>query len=147
MTTVVTVWRKLRCLLDKSFIYRKVLYTSPHTELSNPILSHGATSFNDALFYLSCILCFEGLENVHPKVKRKVLIISGNERKCFIVENFVCGSAPHDASDGFNCSNYEKGKKLEIAQITAFSCQSAGHLLTGKNTANNCVGACSCRGR
>ena len=31
---------------------------------------------------------------------------------------------PHDASDGFNCSNYEKGKKLEIAQITAFSCLS-----------------------
>ena len=41
----------------------------------------------------------------------------------------------------------KKGKKLEIAQITAFSCQSAGHLLTGKNTANNCVGACSFRGR
>ena len=37
---------------------------------------------------------------------------------------------PHDASDGFNCSNYEKGKKLEIAQITAFSCLSAGCLLT-----------------
>ena len=31
----------------------------------------------------------------------------------------------HDASDGFNCPNYEKGKKLEIAQITAFSCLSA----------------------
>ena len=37
---------------------------------------------------------------------------------------------PHDASDIFNCSNYEKGKKLEIAQITAFSCLSAGCLLT-----------------
>ena len=47
----------------------------------------------------------------------------------------------HDASDGFNCPNYEKGKKLEIAQITAFSCLSAACLLTGKNTANNCVGA------
>ena len=54
---------------------------------------------------------------------------------------------PHDASDGFNCSNYEKGKKLEIAQITAFSCLSAACLLTGKNTANNCGGACSWRRR
>ena len=38
----------------------------------------------------------------------------------------ILSAAPprHHAPGGFNCSNKEKEKKLEIAQITAFSCLS-----------------------